>query len=458
MSRRGVEQDLISELDGTGVSIIPLGGLGEVGMNCLAYSHKGQIMIVDCGVNFPEEADYGVDLIIPSFAYLEENKSSLVGLVLTHGHEDHIGAVPHLLRALEIPIYGTPLALAFVRRKLEEEGLLERADLREVSAGDTVSIGPFGVEFVHVNHSIPQTTSLAIRTDEGLFVHTGDFKVEHAPTDGPPIDLPRFAALGEEGVLCLLSDSTNVERPGSTVSEARVAEGLADLIESAPGRVIVTLFASNLHRVQSLLDIAHHTRRKVLLLGRSLLQNIESGRDLGLLHVLDDNLIIQPNQVDVYRHDQLLILTTGSQGQPRSALTRIAMGDHRLFRLTRGDYVVFSSRVIPGNESSVNRVINHLYKHGARVFQAGDTPLPIHASGHAYQEEQKLLLGLTRPRFFVPIHGEYRHLAKHARLAEDMGVESAIVLQNGEVLTVWEDQVKRPGRVPAGRVLVDGKG
>jgi len=445
---------LSRDTDG-GLSIVPLGGLGEIGMNCMLYEQDETIMIVDCGINFPEEDDYGIDLIIPSFAYLVENAKNLEAIVITHGHEDHIGAIPYLLREVNAPIYGPPLALAMIARKLKEHGLYDDADLREVGPGDTFDVGPFNVEMIHVNHSTPQCCSLAIKSDVGTLIHTGDFKVEHDAVDEEPIDLARFAALGDEGVLCLLSDSTNVGRPGTTNSEATVAANLEEVISGARGRVIVTLFASNLRRLQSLLDIAHETGRRVALLGRSLLRNLEIGRELGLVHLPDEGLLIEPDELEVFRHDQLLIMCTGSQGEPRSALTRVAMGDHRSMSVLPGDLVLFSSRVIPGNETSVSRVKNHLYRRGAAVYSG---PHFIHVSGHACQEEQKLLLNLIRPDIFVPIHGEYRHLARHAKLAEQLGVSEAFIMQNGDALTLWEDDAEVSHRVAAGRVLVDGKG
>ena len=448
--------ELASDVVDGGLCIVPLGGLAEVGMNCMLYELDGQILIVDCGINFPEEEDYGIDLIIPSFAYLSANADRVVGLIVTHGHEDHIGAIPYLLREINPPIYGTPLALALIKRRLKEQGLYEHADLRELTAGDTISVGPFDIEPVHVNHSIPQTVSLAIETPVGVIVHSSDFKVDHTPGVDEPIDLGRFAALGEEGVLCLLSDSTNVDCEGSSKGEAEVKQGLLELIERAPGRVLVTLFASNLYRVQSLLDIAHSVGRRVVMLGRSLLQNVAVARELGLIHLPDENISIEPSEMEAFRHDQILVLATGSQGEPRSALTRISMGDHSLFEVVPGDQVIYSSRVIPGNEVSINRVINHLYKRGAEVHQS--SAKPIHATGHAHREEQKLMLSLTQPLFFVPIHGEYRMLARHAAMAKAMGVEDTFILENGDILGLWEDSGEIVGRAPAGRVLVDGKG
>ena len=439
-----------------GLCIVPLGGLAEVGMNCMLYELEGQILVVDCGVNFPEEEDYGIDHIIPSFSYLSANADRVVGLVVTHGHEDHIGAIPYLLRDLNPPVYGTPLALALIKRKLKEHGLYEHAVLREINAGDTITLGPFEIEPIHVNHSIPQTISLAIDTPVGMVIHTGDFKVDHTPGIDEPIDLARFAALGDEGVLCLLSDSTNVECEGTSKGEAEVRKGLHELIERAPGRVLATLFASNLYRVQSFLDIAHAVGRRVVMLGRSLLQNVAVARELGLIHLPDEFIVIEPGEMEAFRHDQILVLATGSQGEPRSALNRIAMGDHSLCQLIPGDQVIFSSRVIPGNEVGINRVINHLYKRGAKVHQSDR--YSVHASGHAHREEQKLMLSLTQPLFFVPVHGEYRMLAQHAALAKSMGVEDTFVLANGDILVLWEDSGEVVGRAPAGRVLVDGKG
>jgi ribonuclease J len=447
--------ELVSRSSEGGVSVVPLGGLGEIGMNCMVYEYDGQAMVVDCGLYFPDSGDYGVDYIVPSFAYLTANREALKGIVITHGHEDHIGAVPFLLREVNPPIYGPPLALAMIAEKLKEHGLYQHADLREVSAGETCEVGPFTVEFIHVNHSIPQTCSLAIRTPVGLLVHTGDFKVDHRPIDEPPIDLARFAALGDEGVLCLLSDSTNIYSEGYTQSEGWVADQLDRLVERASGRVIVALFASNLHRVQSLLDIAHAHNRRVVLLGRSLSQNVALGRRLGLVHLPSETLLIAPDEVEAFRHDELMILSTGSQGEPRSAMTRMAHNDHHQLKIVPGDWVVFSSRVIPGNERPVGRVIDQLHRYGATVFEWATHP--VHASGHAAREELKLILNLTRPDMFVPIHGEYRHLVKHAELAEELGVEDAFIIENGDVLTLWEDSAEVTDRISAGRALVDGK-
>ena len=448
--------ELASDLVEGGLCVIPLGGLAEVGMNCMLYELDGQILIVDCGINFPDEEDYGIDLIIPSFTYLLENADRVVGLVVTHGHEDHIGAIPYLLRELNPPVYGTPLALALITRKLKEHGLFQHASLNEVNAGDTLRLGPFDLELIHVNHSVPQAVSLAIETRIGMIIHTGDFKVNHTPGFEEPIDLARFAALGDEGVLCLMSDSTNVYTEGSSKGEAEVTQGLHELIEKAPGRVLATLFPSNLHRVQSFLDIAHAVGRRVVMLGRSLLQNVAVGRELGLVHLPDKSIIIEPGEMEAFRHDQILVMISGSQGEPRSALTRIALGNHSLLQILPGDQVIFSSRVIPGNETAVNRVINHLYRRGAEVHQADGRI--IHASGHACRDEQKLMLSLTQPLFFVPIHGEYRMLARHAALAKSVGVDETFVLENGDVLGLWEDSGEIVGRVAAGRVLVDGKG
>lgn len=448
--------ELVSRGNEGGVSVIPLGGLGEIGMNCMVYEHDGQIMVVDCGLHFPDAADYGVDYIVPSFAYLTANREAVKGIVITHGHEDHIGAIPYLLREMNPPIYAPPLALAMIASKLREHGLYEHAELHEVSAGETCEVGPFQVELVHVNHSMPHTCSLAIRTPVGLFVHTGDFKVDHRPIDEPPIDLARFAQLGDEGVLCLLSDSTNVYTEGYTQSEGWVADQLDTLIERAPGRVIVTMFASNLHRVQSLLHIAHAHNRRVVLLGRSLNQNVALGRRLGLVHLPSETLLIEPDEIEAFRHHELMILSTGSQGEPRSAMTRIAHNDHHQLSIIPGDFVVFSSRVIPGNGRAVGRVIDQLHRYGASVFEWATHP--VHASGHAAREEQKLMINLIQPDIFVPIHGEYRHLVRHAELAEELGVEDSFVIENGDVLTFWDDAAAEvSGRVAAGKMLVDGK-
>lgn len=445
----------VDDLAAAAVSIIPLGGLGEVGMNCTAFVHAGEIVVIDCGVNFPEERAYGVDLIVPLFTFLTNHAEQVKALIVTHGHEDHIGAIPFLLREINLPIYGPPLAMAMIAERLQEHGLYEHASLNEVSAGEQLDVGPFQFEFIHVNHSIPQANSVAIRTPAGLIVHSGDFKIDHQPIDDDPIDLNRFSALGEEGVVCLLSDSTNVENDGFTMSEGVVARNLFDIISQVPGRVFVTLFSSNIYRIQSLLDIAQRLSRKVVALGRSLSKSIRIGRELGLLHLPDEGILVDISDAQAYRHDELLIIVAGSQGEPRSTLTRIALDDHPHIHMLPGDHMIFSSRVIPGNERAVSRVINHLHRRGATVVTYPKAL--VHASGHACQEEQKLLISLLDPDVFVPIHGEYRHLVKHAGLAESLGVDT-LLIENGEVLSLTENTAEVVGTVPVGRVMVDGKG
>jgi len=449
------EHCTVDDFDRTAVSIIPLGGLGEVGMNCTAFVYAGEIVIVDCGVNFPEERAYGVDLIVPLFTFLTDNSERVKALIVTHGHEDHIGAIPFLLREINVPIYGPPLAMAMIAERLQEHGLYEHASLNDVSAGEQLDVGSFQFEFIHVNHSIPQSNSLAIRTPAGLIVHSGDFKIDHQPVDDDPIDLNRFSALGEEGVVCLLSDSTNVENEGFTMSEGAVSRNLFDVISRVPGRAFVTLFSSNIYRIQSLLDIAQRLGRKVVALGRSLERSIRIGRELGLLHLPDEGILVDINDARVYRHDELLVIVAGSQGEPRGTLTRIALDDHPHLHMLPGDHMIFSSRVIPGNERAVSRIINHLHRRGATVITYPKTP--VHASGHACQEEQKLLINLLDPDLFVPIHGEYRHLVKHAGLAESLGVDT-LLIENGEVLSVNGNTAEVVGTVPVGRVMVAGKG
>ncbi len=438
--------------------LLPLGGLGEIGLNMMALECRGKILLIDCGLMFPEAYMLGIDLVIPDVTPLDGRTGDIVGLVLTHGHEDHIGAIPFLWKRLgRPPVYGTPLTLGLLRGKLEEHDLADEAPLHRVSPRQSVTLGPFEVEFFRAAHSIVDGAGLGIRTPAGLVVHTGDFKLDPTPVDGERTDIARLAAYGEEGVLLLLSDSTNVEKEGFTLSERLVGDAFAEILPRCRGRVLLATFSSNIHRIQQVIDAAAACGRKVILNGRSMVQNTAIARQLGYL-TIPDGMLIDLKQMREFPGEELLILTTGSQGEPMSALSRIAMDDHKQIRLEQGDTVILSAKFIPGNEKAIADLINHLYRRGAEVFY--EKTSEIHVSGHASQEELKLVLSLTRPRTFVPIHGEYRHLVRHARLAQTMGVpeERTVVLEDGFPLVVSANGLTREPRVETGRVFVDGKG
>ncbi|MHC1696561.1 MAG: ribonuclease J [Geobacteraceae bacterium] len=437
--------------------IIPLGGLGEIGLNMTLYEHGDDIIIVDCGLMFPEPAMLGIDLVIPDITYLRENASRVRGIFLTHGHEDHIGALPFVLPEIPVPIYGTALTLGFVRGKLKEYDLESLVELNVVKPRTIVDIGNFAVEFIRVAHSIVDGCALAIRSLEGTVIHTGDFKLDQTPVDGELTDLATLSRYGEEGVLALLSDSTNVEREGFTLSERLVGDAFNEIFPLCPGRIIVAAFSSNIHRVQQVVDAADRSGRKVLLNGRSMLTNVQIARELGYLRI-PDNLLVELKDLPKLPKDQICMITTGSQGEPMSGLTRIAMDDHKQIKLEPGDTVILSSRFIPGNEKTISDLINHLYRRGAEVFH--EKVSEVHVSGHASQEELKLMLNLVRPRFFTPIHGEYRHLVKHAKLAQKVGIpaERCILAVNGDIITYSNGSCQISGTVEAGRVFVDGKG
>ncbi len=441
----------------SGLKIIPLGGLGEIGLNMMVYGYGEDIIIVDCGLMFPEPSMLGIDLVIPDISFLRDKGDRIRGIFLTHGHEDHIGALPYVLSELQAPIYGTALTLGFVREKLKEYDLDHRVDPRVVRPRDTVRAGVFQVEFIRVAHSIVDGCALAIRTPEGVVIHTGDFKLDQTPVDGQLTDLATFSRYGEEGVLALLADSTNVEREGYTVSESYVGEAFNEIFPQCEGRIIVAAFSSNIHRVQQVVDAAGRCGRKVLLNGRSMLANVQIARDLGYLSIADD-LLMDLKDLPRLPKEEVCMITTGSQGEPMSALTRIAMDDHKQIKLERGDTVILSSRFIPGNEKTISDLINHLYRRGAEVFH--EKVSEVHVSGHASQEELKLMINLTRPRFFVPIHGEYRHLVNHSRLARKVGIdpERCLLAVNGDVVTFAGGRAEIAGAVESGRVFVDGKG
>jgi ribonuclease J len=439
------------------LQIIPLGGLGEIGMNMMAYQCGDDIIVIDCGLMFPEPDMLGIDYVIPDISWLRERSGQVRAICLTHGHEDHIGALPFVLQELNVPIYGTALTLGFVNEKLKEYKLDDQVDLRVVKPRDTVELGCFSVEFLRVAHSIVDGCALAITTPEGVVIHTGDFKIDQTPVDGQLTDLPSFARYGEQGVLALLSDSTNVEREGFTLSEKSVGEAFDEIFPTCEGRILVAAFSSSIHRVQQVADAAARCGRKILLNGRSMVANVRIARELGYLHIPDD-LLMDLKELPRMPREQVCMITTGSQGEPRSSLIRIAMDDHKQIKLERGDTVILSSRVIPGNERTISELINHLYRRGAEVYH--ERTSEVHVSGHACQEELKLMLNLTRPRFFMPIHGEYRHLMVHSKLARKTGIpaERCLLATNGDVVSFYSDTATIVEKVESGRVFVDGKG
>jgi ribonuclease J len=437
--------------------LIPLGGLGEIGLNMMLLESGDDLVAVDCGLMFPDAELLGVDYVIPDFTYALAKGEGFLGVLLTHGHEDHIGALPYLLRMLNVPVYGTPLTLALVAEKLREHGLLEAADLRPMRPRQPFDLGPFRVEPIRVTHSIVDGIGLAVTTPVGTVVLTGDFKLDPSPLDGEPSDYRRFAELGEQGVAVLCSDSTNVDRAGHTRSELDVGAALAERFARAPGRIILATFASHIHRIQHVLTLAERFGRRVALLGRSMEKNVTIAADLGYLRVPPG--LVQPLEdvVELPAHQQV-ILSTGSQGEPHSALTLMADGEHKYVQIAAGDLVIISARVIPGHERTVGRLINSLYRRGAEVLYEDNAF--VHVSGHASQEDLKLMLSLTRPRYFVPVHGEYRHLLGHARLAESVGItpDRIFLIEDGAGVEVGPSSARRVDGFPAGRVLVDGKG
>ena len=439
------------------IALIPLGGMGEIGKNMMAVRFGDKILVIDCGLMFPEEEMLGIDVVIPDITFLLENRDQVLGIVLTHGHEDHIGALPYVLRQLNVPVYGTRLTLGLLGGKLKEQGIEKGVELRTVKPRDTVQIGPFKVEFIRVSHSVPDAVALAIHTPIGTIVHTGDFKVDHTPVDGEVLDFYKFSQLGEKGVLVLMSDSTNVERPGYTLSEKSVGNILDETFRQAGERIIMATFASNVHRLQQAITTAHRYDRKVAIVGRSMVNVISIAHELGYLNIPEGTLV----EVEEAAHlpkNKVLYISTGSQGEPMSALTRMAYGDHRQVDIIPGDTIIISASPIPGNEKLVGRVIDHLFKQGAHVVY--ESVSGVHVSGHPSQEELKLMINLTRPKFFVPIHGEQRMLIKHSRLAKEMGIPSnhIFVCENGQILEFSKRSGRLAGRVTAGRVLVDGLG
>ena len=440
------------------IKIIPLGGLGEIGKNITLYEYDGDMFLVDCGMAFPDEDMPGIDIVIPDFSYVLENRDKIKGMVVTHGHEDHIGAIPYLLRNFNLPIYATKLTIGLIEGKLKEHKLLSSANLNVVKAGDTVKLGKFSVEFIHVNHSIPDAVGFAIKCAGGTIVHTGDFKIDTTPIDDHVIDIGRFAQLGKEGVLALLADSTNVERPGYTASERIVGESLSNLFKKAgDNRIIVATFSSNIHRIQQIIDEAYRCNRKVAVSGRSMLNVVSIASELGYLNV-PENVLIEIEAIRNYTPGQTVIITTGSQGEPLSALHRMAFSDHRQVEIIPGDMIIISATPIPGNEKLVTKVINELMKHGANVVY--ERMYDVHVSGHACQEELKLIMSIVNPKYFIPLHGEQKHLMKHTDLAKIMGInpKNTLVATNGSVIEVSNKEIKCSEVVPAGRVFVDGLG
>ena len=435
-----------------------LGGLNEIGKNITVYEFENDIVIVDCGLAFPEADMLGVDLVIPDFTYLEENRDKIRGIVITHGHEDHIGALAYLLQKINIPVYGTRLTMGLVEGKLEEHKLLDGAKLNVIKPGDTIKLGKFDIEAIHVNHSIPDALAFAIKCEAGVIVQMGDFKIDSTPIDGGMIDINRFAELGNEGVLCMLSDSTNAERKGYTESERAVGASLRTLFEQAgKRRIIIATFASNVHRVQQIIDQAQALGRKVALSGRSLENVVEIGSKLGYLNVNDGELV-SIDMINKYPDDKMVIITTGSQGEPMSALSRMAFSGHKKVSVGPNDCIIISANPIPGNEKTVGNVINELMKLGADVIY--EKSYGVHVSGHACQEELKLMMGIIKPKFFIPVHGEQKHLRKHAQLAISMGIPKSniFIADNGVCLDVSENGIKPLENIPAGQVFVDGSG
>ena len=434
---------------------IPLGGLGEFGMNMMALRYGDDIVVIDAGMMFPESELLGVDLVIPDITYLKQNRQHVRAIVLTHGHEDHIGALPYILRDLNVPVYGTRFTLALVKKRITEAGLLESTTLREVIPGRRIEIGPFEIEMIPVTHSTIDCVALAVRTPVGVIIHTGDFKIDHTPVGGAGFDIHTFARYGSEGVLALFSDSTNVERPGITPSERAVVPRIEELARSAPKRVILSCFASSIHRIQQVIDIASRVGRKVAFVGRSMVDNVEIAHDLEYLRI-PDGMVVRSQDIRTFDPRKIIILASGSQAEPMSSLSRIAVDNHRFVSVDENDTVILSSRIIPGNEKAIFRMLDHMFRRRALVYYDNSAGV-IHVSGHASQEEQKLVLQLVKPKYFIPVHGEYRHLFRHAALAHQLGVVSGEILlvEDGQNIEFTEDGVHRRDPVTAGRVLVD---
>lgn len=439
------------------VKIIPLGGLGEIGKNITAIECDDEIVVIDCGVAFPDEEMYGVDLIIPDITYLKNNVEKIKGIFLTHGHEDHIGALPYVLKEINVPLYGTKLTIGIVKTKLEEHNILSDAKLNNVEPGDVVSFRKLKVEFIRNTHSIADSCSLAIFTPVGIILHTGDFKIDYTPIDGQKMDLQRISNLGKEGVVLLMADSTNVERQGHSLSEKSIGFTLDRIISKAKGRVIVATFASNIHRMQQIVDASFKNNRKVVFNGRSMENISKVAMELGYLHI-PNNEVISIDDLKNYENDKITLITTGSQGEPMASLARIAFSNHRKITIEPNDTFIISASPIPGNDKLISRVINQLFRKGADVIY--EDLEDVHVSGHAYQEELKLIHTLVHPKYFMPVHGEYRHLKHHGDLAENLGIKknNIFILETGNVLELTKDECRKEGKVRTGAIFVDGLG
>ncbi len=439
------------------LKVIPLGGLGEIGLNMMVIEHGPDLLIVDAGLMFPNDYMPGIDLVIPDFTYIRENKEKIRAIILTHGHEDHIGAIPFFLKEFPVPVFGTSFTLGLLRAKLKEHHLPEKAELREIRAGDITRLGPFNIEYISVNHSIVDGVGLAIDTPEGILLHSGDFRIDPTPVDSQFTDLIRFAHFGAKGVLAFFSDSTNAEKEGYTLSEKNVRKTLEDLFQTCRGRLVVASFASNITRIQQVISLAAKFGRKIVFNGKSMITNVGIAKEQGFINIPEDSEISE-RQIKQFPDQNILIITTGSQGEPMSALTRMAQGKHKGIEIKSGDTIILSSRFIPGNEKAITSVINRLYRLGAEVIY--EKVSDIHTSGHARREELKLMLSLVKPRYFVPIHGEYRHLVKHAQIASEMGMadDRILIAEDGDVICFENLQMQLEKPVPFGRILVDGKG
>lgn len=439
------------------LKVIPLGGLQEIGKNITVFEYGESIIIVDCGLAFPEDDMLGIDLVLPDFSYLVKNKEKIKGIIITHGHEDHIGAMPYFLKEINVPVYATRLTNGLLKYKLEEHGLLSVTGLNDVEPGQTIQLGPFKIEFIRSTHSIADSVMLAIHTPVGMVVHTSDFKIDYTPIQGKPIDLARLSELGKKGVLLLMCDSTNVERPGYTMSERTVGDTFDEIFINARNRIIVASFASNVDRIQQVFNAAAKFNRKVSVVGRSMVNVVNAAKELGYLNI-PEGMLIDIDLIDKYPPDKMVVITTGSQGEPMSGLSRMAASEHKKVDIGPGDLIIISASPIPGNEKPIIKVINELFKKGADVIY--EALMDVHVSGHACQEELKLIHNLVKPKFFMPVHGEYRHLKQHANLANKLGMpsENIFMMENGKVLELSSDSAKINGSVTSGRVLVDGLG
>jgi ribonuclease J len=439
------------------IKIIPLGGINEIGKNITAIEYKEDIIVIDCGLKFPDDDMFGIDIVIPDISYLIKNAEKIKGIFLTHGHEDHIGALPYILKQLNVPVYGTKLTIGIVETKLKEHGLLASTQLMRVKPKDIIKLDSVSVEFIKTNHSIADSVAIAIHTPLGVVLHTGDFKIDYTPIDGEMMDFGRLAELGRKGVLVMMADSTNVERAGYTLTERVVGETFLRLFGKASGRIIVATFASNIHRIQQIITAAQAYDKKVAVSGRSMENIVQVAAELGYL-TFEEDVLVPIDQIGKYPNERVVIITTGSQGEPMSALARMAASEHRKVNVVPGDTVIISATPIPGNEKLVSKVVNQLFKKGAEVIY--DSAEKIHVSGHACQEELKLMQALVKPRFFIPVHGEYRHLKKHGELAMELGLsdKNLIIPENGDIIEIARNYIKKNGTVVAGQVFVDGLG